>query len=508
MTGMKENNNNTAMYDETQGLQISAKAEDMANFPNIAADIERERRALQSLIAFREVFISSKEDVTPASFHEEWSNILLRGTGNFAIEAFRESAKTQIVIRANLLHALTYLQNTRSYLVIICATQTAASKKLQEVSREFFASPDMGGLVSEVKDNSGLALEVHYHGGAKVRIEAYGKGAAVRGLSWGAKRPDLVIIDDPQDEEDARSETVTANDWEWFLSDVYFLGQSTRIFMIGNNLGERCIMEQVIKYSEQLHFTTRKIPILNEEGKSVWPEKWPTAGIEKERENAEYMGTTDIWYRNKMCECISPDSQKFKKEYFKYYDVMPDLSTLNIYTTVDLAISQKVNADYSAIVTMGVNSAGHWFVLDIEYGRYDPSTTINAIFAAVSRWHPLSVGIETVAYQAALKHFLELEMPKRGIFFRIQPLKAEAKKEIRIDNIQPRYAVGTVWHKNNAVWLEKLEGELLAYPHGAHDDVIDALAYMEQMIKEPFDYNKLLWEGRLSEDWNPIAGKM
>ena len=470
----------------------------------LPALIESEERALKSLVAFREEFIPSDEDVKPAKFHEEWSNILLNGTKNFAIEAFRESAKTQIVIRANLLHALTYAQKHRSYLVIICATQTLASKKLQEVSREFLTTPEMNGLVSQVKDNSGLALEVHYHTGDKVRIEAYGKGASVRGLSWGSKRPDLVIIDDPQDNEDARSETVTVTDWDWFLSDVFFLGKTTRIFLIGNNLGERCIIEQVIKNAESLHFQTRRIPILTPNGESAWADKWPIEEIEADRANWAKVGKTDIWYREKMCECISPDSQKFKRDYFRYYDEQPSLKELNVYTTVDLAISQKVNADYSAVVTVGVNGSGHWFVLDVEYGRYDPSTTMDAIFSAVRKWRPLTVGIEAVAYQSALMHFLEKEMPKRGIFFRITPLKAEKKKELRIDSIQPRFAVGTVWFRRDAVWLDKVEAELLAYPHGAHDDIIDALAYMEQVVSEPFSYGR----GGENAEWNPIAGAM
>lgn len=468
--------------------------------------IEREEGALKSLLKFREEYIPSADDVKPAKFHEEWSEILLNGVGNFAVEAFRESGKTQIVIRANLLHALTYPQVRRSYLVIICATQRTASKKLLEVSREFLTSSSMNGLVKEVTENSGLALEVKYRNGQSVRIEAYGKGAAVRGLSWGSKRPDLVIIDDPQDEEDARSETVTAGDWDWFLSDVYFLGQMSRIFLIGNNLGERCIMEQVMRSPESLKFTTRKVPILDAEGKSAWGSKWPLSAIEKEREEFAVLGKTDLWYRNKLCECISPSSQKFKREYFRYYDKTPDKRELNVYTTVDLAVSQKVNADCSAIVTVGVNASGHWFVLDVEYGRYDPSTTIDAIFDAVKKWCPLSVGIETVAYQAALQHFLEKEMPSRGIFFRIQPLKAESRKELRIDAIQPRFAVGTVWFKRNAAWLEKIEGELLAYPHGTHDDVIDALAYVEQIASKPYEYKEL--GGGEREGWNPISGQM
>ncbi|MBQ3399581.1 MAG: phage terminase large subunit [Synergistaceae bacterium] len=467
--------------------------------------INAERWAMDSLLAFRERFIPAKDDVKPAVFHEEWSKILLNGAKNFAVEAFRESAKTQIVIRANLLHALTYPREGRSYLVVICATQRTASKKLLEVSREYLNNTEMHGLMKEVRENSGLAFEVSYHTGQSVRIEAYGKGAAVRGLSWGAKRPDLVIIDDPQDEEDARSETVTASDWDWFLSDVYFLGQASRIFIIGNNLGERCIMECIMRNAERLNFAVAKIPILTKDGKSAWPEKWPLSAIEKDRDGYAALGKMDIWYRNKMCECISPASQKFKREYFRYYEVTPSLSELNVYTTVDLAISEKVNADYSAIVTVGVNSAGHWFILDVEYGRYDPTTTMDAVFSAVQKWRPLTVGIEAVAYQSALLHFLEKEMPQRGIFFRVTPLKAEKKKELRIDTLQPRFAVGSVWMKTGAVWLSELENELLAYPHGAKDDVIDALAYVEQMSAQPFAMRG--FEG-VSDEWNPIAGRM
>lgn len=453
---------------------------------DIPAEAERERRAYASLVDFRRLYFPDRNDVAPAPFHEKWSEILLHGTGHFAVEAFRESAKTQLVIRANLLHALAFPQPERSFLVIICATQRTASKKLQEVSRELRQSGEIRSLVAKVEEDSGLALEVKYRTGVSVRIEAYGKGAAVRGLSWGAKRPDLVIIDDPQDEEDARSETVTETDWDWFLSDVLFLGQSSRIFLIGNNLGERCVIERVIRGASELGFTAERVPILTPDGHSAWPEKWPVQDILKEREAFALLGKTDVWYRNKMCECISPESQKFRREYFRYWEPETFRTTgMNVYTAVDLAVSQKPNADYSAIVTVAVNGDGQWFVLDVEYGRYDPTTTMDAIFSAVQKYHPLCVGIEIVAYQAAIQHFLEREMPRRGTFFRIQPLRAEKKKELRIDALQPRFAVGSVWFRRDAVWLEKIEGELLAYPNGAHDDVIDALAYMEQMAVEP-----------------------
>jgi predicted phage terminase large subunit-like protein len=452
-------------------------------------------------VTFRELCFPDPADVAPAPFHEMWSDILLRGKRHFAVEAFRESAKTQIVIRANLLHALTYPRLNRSYLVIICATQTTASKKMREISREFQTSP-LGELVLKVVEDSGLALEVHYPTEARVRIEAYGKGAAVRGLSWGARRPDLVIIDDPQDAEDARSETVTETDWDWFLSDVLFLGRASRIFLIGNNLGERCVMERVLKNASALGFDVARIPVLDEDGKSAWPARVQVEEIEREREAFAALEKLDVWYREKMCCCVAPSSQTFRREFFQYYnDVKTD--EMSIYTTVDLAISLKAGADYSAVVTVGVTAEGHWFVLDVDSRRYDPTQTMDAIFSAVRKWRPLVVGIEAVAYQSAPQHFIVKEMPLRNVFFRVAPLRAEKKQELRIDALQPRFATRSVWFRVRALWLEKLENELLVFPHGAHDDVIDALAYMEQIANPPVS-------GRGKSDWSrvPIAGRM
>jgi hypothetical protein len=95
-------------------------------------DVRAEVAAKKSLIDFRAAFFASRGDVAPAPFHYEWSETLLNGKGHAAVEAFRESAKTQIVLRANLLHALAYPSRSRSYIAVVCATKAAASKKLRE----------------------------------------------------------------------------------------------------------------------------------------------------------------------------------------------------------------------------------------------------------------------------------------------------------------------------------------------------------------------------------------
>lgn len=455
----------------------------------------------ESLIDFRKFYIRSGRDVECAHFHELWDRSLLQGSGHIAFEAFRESGKTEYAIRTNLLHALTFPTEGREYILLINSTRTIAEGRIKAIQREFTENARMTWCVSDIIEQSGRAFEVWYKGDnkyRKVRIETYGRGTAVRGANWGGRRPDLIICDDLQDFEDLESEIQPEKDWKWFLSDVMDLGQKSRIFMIGNNIGEKCIMEKVIGSKKELNFEGYVIPICKErpiEGLELgelydpaWPAKYDIETIIEERERYRKMEQLDIWYRNKMCKTIAPDSQMFKRKHFKYYDSR-NISTrdMNVYMVFDPASSEADTADRSAIITVGVDVFGHWFVLDLWAGRVKPSESFDMLFRLVSKWQPICVGYEKVQYQSAVEDFLNNEMPRRGIRFNVIPLNAGRKKELRISTaLQPRYVQGMIWHPMGSSWVDMLEDELLAFPYGAHDDTIDALAYIEQIGTKPY----------------------
>lgn len=395
-----------------------------------------------------------------------------------------------LVIRAHTMYRLVFPSEAYNFIVIIMANQTLASARLKDIIADYKSNPKLCANLVEVKKDNEKTFEAVvkdiYGKPINVRIDAYGKGSSVRGLLHGETRPKLIIIDDPQDLEDSNSEGVLEKDYNWFLSDIIFLGQKSRIFMIGNNLGESCLIERVIANKEYLGFDTQRLPILYE-GESQWPSKYTLEFIDRERETFEKLGKIDTWYRERMCESISPDSQLFKEEYFKVFS-WSDLKIpqLNIFITVDLAISQKKTADYTSIMVVGVNQDNHWFLLDCSYGRYDPTQTIEEIFRLVGKWNPQKVGVEKVAYQAAMSHFLEKEMPRRNMFFTIEQLRAARRKEERIAALQPRFAAGAIWRPTDAgAWWEEMKGELLAFPNGIHDDLIDSLAYVEQIAVSP-----------------------
>lgn len=513
------------MANVARGAIYEKLAEEAA--PSVEEMDEARRLALKlmasqsSLVEFRRQFLPIPHEVESAWFHHYWSDILLNGNSNFVAEGFRDSGKTSLVIKGTPLHALAYPRKEKYYIVFLLNNSTLAQKRLQEIVEAYESNADLSGnLIRTVEYKPSLGVyEAEVTDGEKnclVRIEAYGKGASIRGLSWKDLRPELIIIDDPQDLDDVESDLIVDRDWDWFLSEVKFLGKDARIFLIGNNLGEKCIVERCLASKEILNFDGQRIPIADSAGdppdvtllKSSWPERYSLDFIINEKETYEQLGKTDIWWRERMCVAVSPTTQRFRHGMFRYYrleDIRRKLPSMSKYTTVDLAIGQTKRSDFTVVCTIAVDKDNNWFILDMDYGRYNVSETMNAIFSAVQKHRPRLVGMEGVAYQAAMKQFLERDMSARNSYFSIQMLDSDRKKELRIEGMHPRFEAGKIFFPADAQFLPELEKELMAFPRGQHDDLIDALAYQEQVAAPPLDWGGSLKElaGRI-----PIAGGM
>ena len=283
------------------------------------------------------------------------------------------------------------------------------------------------------------------------------------------------------------------------MSDVCFLGKTARIFLIGNNLGEKCIIERIIAASpdlKEIQFETMVVPCMNDKGESTWAAAYKVEDILKQKEDFRTLGRIDIWLREKMCLAIADETRIFRKEDFRYWGAVQHWETKfgiehNFFMMVDPAVSTKGDADFRALVVVAVDTKGNWFVVDIAYGRYDSMKMIDEMFRLVTKFGLDDVGIEEGGLKLALEPFLLKEMQKRNQYFHLVPLKhGGKKKEDRIRMLQPRFKAHTIWFPEDASWLPELESELLAFTmqgsRGLHDDLIDALAYGEQIIEAPY----------------------
>ena len=117
--------------------------------------------------------------------------------------------------------------------------------------------------------------------------------------------------------------------------------------------------------------------------------------------------------------------------------------------------------------------------------RLGAEELVDAIFALHTRNHYDSIGIEKTIYLDALKPYLDEKQRQRNIFLPIVELKHnQVQKEVRIRGLIPRYASGSVFHIQGE--CNALEEEMMQFPQGLHDDVIDATAYQLQITQQTF----------------------
>lgn len=467
-------------------------------------------KASKNLVNYRKILLNVGEDeVAPAPFHYDWSRDLLKGKGNYAIQGFRESAKSQYILRSFPLYCLTFPSRDRDYIPIIKKNQTLASNKLKEIEREYETNPIIRGNLVKIHEQSGEVFSVDVKNAEgeviNVRFEAYGKGASIRGLVNQDRRPKIVIIDDPQDVEDSKSLTVQETDWNWFLSDVKFLGQKTRIFLIGNNLGERCIIERVFNNAKELKFKTSRVPSVTTTGESAWPTKFTLEDIAKEKTDFRKMGKIDIWLREKMCLATSEETRVFNKNDYRWF--APGVTNniirnCRVWATLDPAASEEIDACYRAICVNAVDHQHNWFIVDFPFGRWDSATLIDRIFDVVVKYRLKDFGIEKGMFEKVIKPFIYKEMAKRQTFFNIIELEHAKKgsKLERIKMLQPRFKAHTIWFpedvdsgEDGSNWLAELLSELSGVTKykikSLYIDLVDAMAMQEQVAKAPFKHS-------------------
>jgi len=179
----------------------------------------------------------------------------------------------------------------------------------------------------------------------------------------------------------------------------------------------------------------------------------------------------------------------FKEEWIKIDEEEPKDG--RYFVAVDLAgfenvaaatTAKKKRLDQSAIAIVKITTDG-WWVADVEYGRWDIKQTAQKIFDVVRDYEPVCVGIERGALKNAVLPYLSDLMRKYNSYFRIEDLThGNKKKTDRITwSLQGRLEHGKLTF-NKGDWNSEIIDELMNFPNAqVHDDLIDALSYIDQI---------------------------
>lgn len=450
------------------------------------------------LINFIKTFFPNEENNTP-ELHLDILDLIAQCNRKNLVVSFRGSAKTTLIGKYLPLYNafngdVDPVLKDLSYVLFITDTVSQAEDNVKELKDAYeLACENYPEFAKLVKVGSRyLASEVEFINarGYITNFVALGSGQKVRGIKRRGKRPLLLLVDDLENDEAVESEKSRKDLKRWFFSALLpaLHPLKSRVFFIGTPLHQDSLLQNL---REDRTWSKIEIPIINEKGESAWADRFPLGEIELLKQGYKEQGLITSFYQEYLLEIISSEDAVFKSEYFRYSSLSSLPSDLVYYITMDLAISTSVNADRTAFIINGVDSANNWHIVKIKASRILPHEQVKTLFD-LAKWcydqnkKVPRIGVEMVSYQKAFKDMYEKELSARPDLSRIMPmlteLKPDAKKERRIAQLEPLFLRKKIIFYRGGN-LEDLEDELLSFPKSKHDDLSDALAYQLQMVR-------------------------
>ena len=181
-------------------------------------------------------------------------------------------------------------------------------------------------------------------------------------------------------------------------------------------------------------------------------------------------------------------SDLFKEDWIKYSDepegsyvIAIDLAGFE--NVAKNAGSSKRKLDESSIAIVKITDQGDWWVKDIVHGRWDIRETASRILLAIRDHQPIAVGIERGALRNAVQPYLEDLMRKNNTYAHIHDLTHGNKKKTDrvIWALQGRFEHGRIKLNKKGDFKEFVDQYLMFPTSGVHDDLIDSLAYVDQL---------------------------
>jgi len=322
---------------------------------------------------------------------------------------------------------------------------------------------------------------------------AAGVGGAITG-----RGADLLIIDDPHSEQDALSATAMESAYEWYTSGPrQRLQPGGKIVVVMTRWSTKDLTGKLLAHQKEAKSDKRDVvefPALLDTGtkkeRPVWPEYWKMSELESVKATLP----VGKWSAQWMQQPTSEEGAIIKREWWRKWkhDWIPDLH--HVIQSYDTAFLKKETADFSAITTWGVfypneDSPANLILLDSIKERFEFPELRRKALEQYKYWQPETVIVEAKASGLPLTHELrQMDIPVSTF----TPSRGN-DKHVRVNTCAPLFESGMIWAPEQRFAEEVIE-ECAAFPHGDHDDLVDAMTMAVMrfrqggFISHPEDY--------------------
>lgn len=397
------------------------------------------------------------------------------------IEAYRGGAKTTLITRLYNLWLL--LTDKKSYGIVVSSTIDIAVESSDTLRVEL---EENAKLVNDFKIEIGDKWKsdefIFLVDKKPKKLKFFGAGKKIRGTNFLGKRPDIIIADDIENDENVESLAQREKLYKWFRKAVLKLPSrydaSFNIIVVGTRLHHDGLLARIKKLSA---FTSFNFPLvvkfpdnideLNKDNVSkakISNMVLDDESMDKRGVLAEFFDDKESFYSEYQNEPLSRDGAIFSG--YKTYEEMPVCDAY--YIGLDPAMG-KARGDYFGLAVLGKKDKQYY--LDTKGYKLKPDVMIEKFMQIYLRLllygKPIKIAIETVAFQEFFKDKLKEEFAVKGISLSICELKNSVAKELRLDALAPYVTDGTILiNVDNTLLIEELD----TYPKAPHDDLLDA----------------------------------
>lgn len=381
------------------------------------------------------------------------------------------------------------------FVLLVSDTYSQATLFLETLKAELEANERLKEFYGNLTSDNWSEGEVVTNG---IMVKAIGAGMKVRGLKYREYRPDLIIVDDLENDELVENKERREKLERWFNGALIpSMDKDGRVIVIGTILHYDSLLCKMLSDTQYQEWEKRTYKAMNDYG-ALWPEHLSLEELGRIKKDYLDKGQGYLFYQEYQNDPVSDENRKFKIEKFKYYENL-DGKQLNTFITVDRAYSMDKTADFTGIIVVSVDLENNWYVRHAERFKGLEADLISKLFDLRGYYSALKVGIEQKAYEYTIKPTLSDEMRRRNDFFTIEELKdGGTAKNKRIEGLLPRFEAGTLYFKKDQT---DLIDELITFPKSIHDDLSDALAHQLTLAIKPegeWDEEEILTN---STDW-------
>lgn len=302
------------------------------------------------------------------------------------------------------------------------------------------------------------------------------------------------LIDDPlRNRADADSETIREAQWEWYMSDfARRLTPNAWQIVIQTRWHEDDLSGRLIDVEgtvdEGGQWTILSLPAEAEAndplgrqvGQMLWDDDPSYPYGEQLRRDKRTMPAR-VWSALFQQRPAPEEGDYFQRAWFHETNARPDLKEMEVYGGSDYAVTAD-GGDFTVHLVVGIDPEDRLWILDVWRKQTATDEWVQAFIGLIRRYEPLGWGVEAGQILSAMGPVLRDQMRKAQAFVALERFATKGDKAVRAQSIRGRAAIDGIYIPANSPWWPDLRSELLTFPAGKHDDQVDALGLVGQLL--------------------------